>query len=393
MPQLKPIGLKRCSIMGTILLENENKEDTTIVSNYFIDSFMPDANGEFVKIYLYLLRCHNSGSEISICNIADVFHHTENDVSRALLYWEQTGLLSLTFNEENELCKITLTNCSALKEKPDTILTSKKRQETSGPKNHKEKAVQKKTELSHDIHTSSTASDKKNSPGSIQAIHTYTANELAQFTKDEDVCQLLYIAQRYIGQTLSSNDTNTILYMYDGLGFSTELIEYLIEYCVSNNHRSLRYMEKVAIAWKEKGISTVEEAKEESSMYSSHCYPVLKAFGISGRNPGQSERNFIVKWTTSYGFSLDIILEACNRTIETIHQPSFEYADSILSKWKTKGIRHLSQIQELDKQFAQTKEQKGKNTSSAVSSRNSFNSFSQRDYDYAELEKQLLKVD
>lgn len=152
-------------------------------------------------------------------------------------------------------------------------------------------------------------------------------------------------------------------------------------------------MEKVAIAWKEKGIATVEEAKDESSIYSNHCYPVLKAFGISGRNPGQSERNFIIKWTTSYGFSLDIILEACNRTIETIHQPSFEYADSILSKWKTKGISHLSQIQELDKQFAQSKEHKVKSNPASVSSRNSFNSFPQRDYDYNELEKQLLKAD
>ena len=358
--------------MGTILLENKNIENATIVSNNFIDYFMPDANGEFVKIYLYLLRYNNNDSKISICKIADVFHHTENDVSRALLYWEQTGLLSLTFNEENELCKITLTDCSAFQKKDDIT-------QAAGNK----KAV----------NTIPAASDKKSSSNSISTSHNYTANELAQFTKDEEVCQLLYIAQRYIGQTLSSSDTNIILYMYDGLGFSTELIEYLIEYCVSNNHKSLRYMEKVAIAWKEKGIATVEEAKEEAGMYSSHCYPVLKAFGISGRNPGQSERNFIIKWTTSYGFSLDIILEACNRTIETIHQPSFEYADSILSKWKTKGIHHLSQIQELDKQFTQTKEQKGKRTSSAASSRNSFNSFSQREYDYTELEKQLLKAD
>lgn len=388
--------------MGTILLESKNSNDTTIVSNDFIDFFMPDANGEFVKIYLYLLRCNKSHGEISICKIADVFHHTENDVSRALLYWEQTGLLSLTFNEEHELCKITLTDCSSLQQNNQGFNSDKHHLGTgkSTPNNSDfaavadyKKTTDKKAETLNTIHTASTISNKKVSSSGTEKHHAYTANELAQFTKDEDVCQLLYIAQRYIGQTLSSSDTNIILYMYDGLGFSTELIEYLIEYCVSNNHKSLRYMEKVAIAWKEKGISTVEEAKDESSIYSNHCYPVLKAFGISGRNPGQSERNFIVKWTTSYGFSLDIILEACNRTIETIHQPSFEYADSILSKWKTKGISHLSQIQELDKQFAQSKEHKVKSSSTPVSSRNSFNSFPQRDYDYKELEKQLLKAD
>lgn len=65
---------------------------------------------------------------------------------------------------------------------------------------------------------------------------------------------------------------------------SGELIEYLVEYCVSNQHTSLRYMEKVAINWTEQGISTVDAAKDASTLYSRRTLPVMKAFGLSDRN-------------------------------------------------------------------------------------------------------------
>ena len=49
---------------------------------------MADADGEYVKIYLYLLRCMNTPEEsFSISGMADKFEHTEKDIKRALAYW------------------------------------------------------------------------------------------------------------------------------------------------------------------------------------------------------------------------------------------------------------------------------------------------------------------
>ena len=42
--------------MATLNLHNQINQDTVMVSGIFIDEYMPKANGEFVKIYLYLLR-------------------------------------------------------------------------------------------------------------------------------------------------------------------------------------------------------------------------------------------------------------------------------------------------------------------------------------------------
>ena len=69
---------------------------------------------------------------------------------------------------------------------------------------------------------------------------------------------------------------------------SVDLIDYLIEYCVGRDHRSIRYIETVAMAGEE-GITTVEMAKDSTSRYSKEYFSVLKAMGITNRNPSDAE--------------------------------------------------------------------------------------------------------
>ena len=87
--------------MINIQLHNDCPATDTIVPNQFIDRFMPSANGEFVKVYLYLLRCiHSHASNCTISEIADKFNNTEMDIQRALRYWQKEGLLTAERAEE-----------------------------------------------------------------------------------------------------------------------------------------------------------------------------------------------------------------------------------------------------------------------------------------------------
>ena len=72
--------------------KNNINAAVTAVSNTFIDEYMGTASGEYVKVYLYLLR--HEGENIEIPDIADALNHTEADVRRALAYWERTGVLA-----------------------------------------------------------------------------------------------------------------------------------------------------------------------------------------------------------------------------------------------------------------------------------------------------------
>ena len=69
--------------MKTISITSENGETFSSISNFFIDYYMTSANGEFVKIYLYMIRLQSIGRPVSIQEIADHFQCTQKDVCRA----------------------------------------------------------------------------------------------------------------------------------------------------------------------------------------------------------------------------------------------------------------------------------------------------------------------
>lgn len=368
-------GIVRKRVMEKILLERSPLADVTLISNLFLDEYMPRANGEYVRVYLYILRCSTKAdAELSTGSIADVLELTEADVNRALKYWEQSGVLGLEYDKTGKH-PVRIVVKDLRKDLPITfkIVPETAQTQHSAPK--QDKFLIAPTGVSDDV----------------PVKREFTKDELTKFTSDEDIRQLLYISQTYLEKTLSPAETNTILYFYDGLGFSVELIEYLIEYCVSNGHKSMRYIEKVAIEWANENIDSVADAKAKVTSFSNNCYPILNAFGIQGRNPATTEKEFIVKWTNEYGFSIDMILDACNRTINTIHQPSFKYADSILQRWLKNGVKTPADIKSLDA-VHETKSKEVNSQSAKQTSKNSFNSFStQRDYDYAALERDLLR--
>ena len=326
----------------------------TTVPDTFIENYMPMANGDYVKIYLYLLHCVKSDKMLSVSTLADLFQCTENDIKRALKYWESKQLLSMEENAAGEIIALSLCDGQA-------------------------PAVTAPLE--------NTAAIAQNE--SVPEKHSYSAVETKAFKEQAEIKQLLFVCEQYIGKQLTRSDIETLLYFYDKLHFSTDLIEYLVEYSVSKNKRSLRYMETVALEWHKKGIKTVDEAKLDSKPYAKECYLVLKAFGINNHDPLPTEVAYVDRWMKEYGFTIDIILEACNRTIMQIHKPKFEYADGILKAWRTAGVRHLADVEKLTaehKNRAATKNQT--KTDKPFTTR--FHNFEQHTYDFEELEKKLF---
>ena len=70
---------------------------------------MVQANGEFVKVYLFLLRhLDNAGSSLTVSAVADCLNNTENDILRAFKYWESKGLLQMECDAEGHVCELEL---------------------------------------------------------------------------------------------------------------------------------------------------------------------------------------------------------------------------------------------------------------------------------------------
>ena len=102
-------------------------------------------------------------------------------------------------------------------------------------------------------------------------------------------------------------------------------------------------------------------------------------------SPTAKELEFINRWTREYGFSTDIILEACERSSLATDRHRFEYAEGILSSWKDAGIHHKTDIQQADATF-----QKKKGHKACCRILQPFTQFAQNSYDFAALEKEIL---
>lgn len=345
--------------------------DATMVSNCFIDNYMKDANDAQLKVYLYLLRVLRANLSTNVSDIADKFNHTEKEVLRALKYWEKQGLLNLEYDDEKELTGIMLCEMGRNAAKGTVTVT----QEAPVP-----------VPLS-DTPAAPLRSADQTSPASMYIKPNYSADELRAFKAQENIAQLLYVAEQYVGKPLTPTDIRTLLFLSDVLRFSDDLIDYLIQYCVERGKKDFRYMEKVAISWAEKGITTPEEAESENLRYDKSVYAIMNALGKSG-TPTNKELEYITRWTGDYAFSNDIIFEACDRTVLATDKHRFEYAEGILSNWKRENVHRKADIARVDEQH-----QTGRRTNSAktaAASGNRFNQIRQHDYDFEELEKKLL---
>lgn len=396
-------------IMSLISLQNSSELEVTILSNRFIDNFMPRANGEFVKVYIYLLRAVSSSpSSFSLEHMADRLFCTERDIFRALKYWEGEKILSLTYTTDRQLSRITLLEPFADAGHMESSASSENIFSTAGTSSSPVSA-QMAAGISQPVALTGSAPKNVSLSSSNSAVSGGTSSELStsadyirsltpdhisELKQNEEVSQLLYIAEQYLAKTLTPTEMQKIFFFYDELHMSADLIEYLVEYCVSRGRKSMRYIETVALAWTRDGVTTVEMARDASSRFSKDYYTILKAMGISGRNPVENEISYIDTWRKTYGFDLELIQEACSRTVLSTGQPSFQYADKILSGWKKKNVHTLEDVRLLDAEHKKRQLEKAvsrkKQPATQSQSNNRFNNFHQRDYDFTEYEKRLL---
>lgn len=409
--------------MTAINISSDIATSFTTVSDIFIDQYMPKANGEFVKVYLYLLRATGSGAGIAtISEIADHFSNTEADIIRALNYWASEGILQLQTGADGQiigvnLCSLSVSGMQAAQSNIQSTVADNAAQNNlqNGVVNNATQnnfqnsvvnnAAQNISTVNTRMHDSVVEKLKSQTPDKAASSQKeYTLDEIKEFRKNPDISELFFIIETYLKHTLSSTDTNMVLYWLDELHFSTDLVEYLVEYCITKGHSSLRYMNKVALGWADAGIKTVDQAKDDAAAHSQIYYSVMKALGITGRNLVDSEVSLINKWVGEYGFDIELVKAACSKTISAIQKPSFEYTDSILANWKKKDVHTLKDVEVLDANFAKankasaTGSSQGTNSangsskpkSNNSSSKNKFNNFNQRNNDYDKLEKLFL---
>lgn len=372
---------------------------TSIVSlpSEFIDKYMLKANGDYIKVYLFMLR--NADRLINPEIIADALELTIKDVERAIAYWCKSGIL---IEKEENIAK--LGNGDDFEEILLTKnLPSKEELEEARRILNAANEIYRRREITKDAEKNS-EEDNTDEPDKTldETLETQTGDEvkkeenpiegppepkppklpdrslvdLPKLKSDEDFQELVFCVQTYTEKIFSPTDTEKLAYLYDVVGMSKDLLEYIAEISVQKGKKSISYIEKIALSFHEKGITTVEEAKEDNVKFYNENRAVLKAFGIYDRVLAPVESRFVKKWFDEYCFSPEIVVEAINRTVINTSSQSFTYADGILTRWYKENVRTLADIKALDEKHDD--KVKSTNRPAGVTAASKFNNFEQR---------------
>lgn len=332
--------------MGYIKVKSEKKEKFTTISNIFIDRYMPEANGEFVKLYIYLIRLLQDNIGATVSSIADKMSCQEKDVCRGIKYWISKGILDLKYDKAEDTYSITLLKLEEEEEKESSYESDDYLMNIIAFQKNEKKTAAKKEEIAETVNevtpvSSETTPVTKKNPSKKRL----TQNQLNLKLQDPELMDLRDEAEAYFQRELAQEDMNSLIYIHDELHFSFDLCEYLLEYCGEIKKTDSKFYEKVAINWYENEITTRAEAKEFTLRYFTLYGKILEKLGIQWHSINVKEKSFINKWTTTFLFDNAIILKACE--IAIVNSPSkatFNYVDGILTKWHAAGVKTLKDV-------------------------------------------------
>ena len=342
------------------------EETFSNISNNFIDYYMTDANGDFVKLYIYLARLSNAHMQISVSDIADHLRCNEKDVCRGIRYWIKQDVLKLSYDNNGEvngiiMCALKSPLKSDSEDKDDSLRSlSEPYDEDEDETPVKSAADDSSDKNSAPAKSYDTAPEADSFNIRVPEKLTPSPKEVENATEKPEISNLISEAKAYCQRDISPKEINSIIYIYETLHFSFDLSEFLLEYCASLGKTSFAYIESVAINWYRNGITTRQAAEEFTVKYGTIYSSIMKEMGIVGRNtPTSMEKNRIDYWRNDLGFDDTVIIEACRRGVA--HSPnnvSLNYINAILESWEKGGVRTLADIAKADTEFRKKQNRK-----------------------------------
>lgn len=261
------------------------------VENIFINEYMPEAEGDFVKVYLLTKAYADADKNISDDELAKQLNITKERILEAWNYWEEWGVIKKHyFGEEGRLdFGVEFINLKELLYGADA---------TPAP-----------TGKGEDI-------------------------KVTPVFGSDNINELMEQIEKKFGRTLSTTDLQSIVKWIEDFKASPEVILKAVDYCIAKNKMNFRYMGTLIEGWISQGLNTasqIDDYLEEYDQKFSRYKRVMRALGYS-KEASEEERRIMDVWFDELGFNMDKVLEACSKSAG-IHNP-FLYVNGVLKNWK-----------------------------------------------------------
>lgn len=264
----------------------------THVENMFINEYMAQAPGEYVKVYLLALMYADIGVPLENDIIAKQLKMADEDVLKAWTYWEEHSIVKKHFKDPKDKFHYQIEFLN-LRE-----LVYGKR---------KKKKTEKESE----------------------------ADPVSALMNDDTIRDMYAEIERITGRLFEGKEPAEILAWITDYNVSPELVVYAYSYCVTNRKKSnYKYVGVVVKEWAEKNLRSISDVEKYLAENDNRHYlykRVLKSLGFL-RNATEEEKRIMDTWFDQLHFDIDMVLEACKKT-SGISNPNLNYINSILKAW------------------------------------------------------------
>jgi len=298
---------------------------TTTLPDIFFTEYLPEANGNYIKIYLYILFLSKYDKDIKINDLSKKLGLPLKEIQDGMKYWEDQGVLT----------------------RKNTGYLIANLQEKELHQLYKPKVA-----LSADQIQKSAESQKK-----AKTIE--------------------YINNRYFSGLMPTSWYPDIELWFKKYNFEDEVMIALFDHCFNKSALHKNYVQAVADAWAKNKIQSfndLDQYYEKQEKLSKLASMISRKLNLS-RPLSQYEYAYLEKWNIDFGYSFDIIEIALKRTTSKVN-PSFDYIDKLLSDWHDRGFTSSEQVNK----FLTDMKQKNKDIKQ-LEKKTGFQKYEQRSYD------------
>lgn len=343
--------------MNFVLETTEIDLGDTPIENIFINDFMPMADGTYVKVYLLGFKfAHDRDSNIEVNNetIAKHLNIPLSDVLHAWDFWEDKGIIEKISKEDgNEY---------------DYEVKFLSLKQLCIKNNYKKISFVMNEEA-------------------VSKGYVCSEKDLIEANRIETINKMFNSIDYTMRRQLVPNEKKKVLEWMYNYNMDPDMIVKAFFYAIEKKGiRRINYVEGIIRNWYDSGITNVEALQQEMKKNDEKYYRymrIMEYLGYGKKSPTEGQMKVIDKWFDEYGFSLDIVLKACENTNKTSN-PSINYIDGILSSWYTKDIKNVDEIEEKDKKPEKIHPNENREYSKATSKpvKTRFHNFEQRSSKY-----------
>jgi len=266
---------------------------STEISDVFFTEYLPEAKGDYIKVYFYMLFLSKYNKEIKINDLSKTLSLDFPTVKDSIEFWEEKGLL--------------------VKKTDGYILANIQEIELS-------KLYSPKV-------TSSPEDAIKNSQNQYRAKAIDNINS------------------QFFQGVMSPTWYNDIDLWFNKYGFDEQVMLALFSYAFDKRALHKNYIQATAEAWSKSNIKTFNDLEsyfEKQEKRNSLNNQISKKLNLYRKLTTYEEED-IAKWTENYGYNMEIIEIALKKAASN-NNVRFEYIDTLLTDWHKKDFHTASEV-------------------------------------------------